>query len=70
MKYKKLTRNEFWKLTTIKKTDYGVFLQTQTDICEYGQVYKKDIPKKEFIKRYLDFYYDKLYLMDFKKTNE
>lgn len=59
----KLNKDEFWNLTIIKKTDYGVMLRTKTDICEYGQAYKKEIAPEEYKEMYLKFYY-RLYLMD------
>lgn len=65
----KLTQNDFWFLTTIKKTDYGFMLRTKTSICQYGQAYKSDVREREYKERYLDCYY-KLYCIDYKNKKE
>jgi len=54
----KLSREQFEKLTTKEITDYGIFYQTKTDICKYGQAYsKKETLKDDNLMRYLNFYY-------------
>jgi len=64
-----LSKEDFWKITTIKKTEEGYFLRTKTPICKYGQFYKKHTTPEERKKRYLDFYYN-LYLQDLKTQEE
>ena len=59
---------EFERITTIKNNDYGLYLETKTSICRYGQAYKKGITKTNAIERYLKFYYP-LYIKDFKSED-
>ena len=63
---KALNISEFLAITTVKKTEYGHFMETITDICKYGQAYKGNI--KDYVTRYLNYYYD-LYLNDITEHN-
>lgn len=63
-KMEKLTKEQFWNLTTEKENSEGYFLQTKTNICEYGQYYNKRVTAEQRKERYLSFYYS-FYEADF-----
>lgn len=65
LKKNKLTRYDFEDMTNIKHTDSGLFLQTKTDICKYGQAYIDGETEEEAMENYLDHYYP-MYLKDYK----
>jgi len=60
-----LTKEEFWLLTTVRTTEYGLMFETKTDICKYGQAYRTTAD----ITTYIKFYY-RIYLIDMEKYNE
>ncbi len=64
-----MTKKEFGKLTTVRKTEYGLFFETKTSICRYGQAYKKGIALNKAMERYFDYYYP-LYVEDFNTKEE